>query len=458
MQKDTVIQAIHQVLEQQLNCLQLHAFSESARLNQDLYLDSVLVLQLLLGLEADLGIEIPDTELTKEDAESVSSLADFIRRHCAPSNDTTPDTATQTTSAVKTAEQDPAASEEFEDIKVHCFVSCVCEAIKAHDNVDHRPFYFGVWDAEVVVDTNYSLNYHSDSISHDFFRQWYQRLYGVEVVQWYRPQLSKADNINGLLKLLDSKTPDQNIMVMVDMFRLPERENKFNQNPFPHYVMLEKTPDPDTWFMFDPDFRWEGTQSRQQVLDSISSDAVGGGYIFSNKDITPTADEAIFEYFHACFNPTHNPMTDKVSEVVAAHLQGLAPLSKLGKALNHLPVLAIRKYAYEHGLAYFWHALDMDFDEFERWCDVIESLVSSYKQIQYRAMKLAQKNHSDLRLQKEIDDIIAQQNQREFSIKARLQEVFNHWCKIKNFTPTLSMVPLESHPLTNQPLTTAEPA
>ena len=33
------------------------------------------------------------------------------------------------------------------------------------------------------------------------------------------------------------------------MFHLPERENKYNQNPFPHYVIIELTEDPDLWHL-----------------------------------------------------------------------------------------------------------------------------------------------------------------------------------------------------------------
>jgi hypothetical protein len=53
-------------------------------------------------------------------------------------------------------------------------------------------------------------------------------------------------------------------MVMLDLFHLPERENKFNQNPFPHYLMLEKTDDPRVWQVNDPDFRWEGPHRARQ--------------------------------------------------------------------------------------------------------------------------------------------------------------------------------------------------
>ena len=53
---------------------------------------------------------------------------------------------------------------------------------------------------------------------------------------------------------------------MVDMSLLPERENKFHQKPFPHYLMISKTEKEEEWFMLDPDFRWEGNMEREKYF------------------------------------------------------------------------------------------------------------------------------------------------------------------------------------------------
>ena len=431
MQKTELIDAIYQVLDEKLNAPNLSEFSKSARLNEDLYLDSVLIMQLLVNLELELGIDIPDSALSHEDFETVSSFADFLLSQCANED-------RKNEQEFEGSSSEPV-QEEFEDIKVHCFVSSVCEIIKADDRVDHRPFYFGVWDAEVVIDENHCITYHSPDINHNFFKTWYEKLYGVPITQWYRHDVSKNDNVKTFLHLLDNKTETQRIMVMLDMYRLPERENKFNRNPFPHYVMLEKTDDPEIWFMWDPDFRWEGPQKKSQVLHAIESEEVGGGYIFDSQNIQPTTDEALYEYFQACFNSEHNPMTDAVRAIIHAHTSSpqLAPLSNLDEALVQLPVLAIRKYAYEHGLAFFWRELGLNDDEFESWCDVIEELVSTYKHIQFRAMKmsvLTEIDEAGKQLLSEINEFLDQQDKREFKIKARLYEVFFQWCTRKNLT------------------------
>ncbi|MCC2606948.1 DUF6005 family protein [Planctobacterium marinum] len=419
MNKDKIIAAIRQVLQQELQCQYLDRFSASARLNEDLYLDSVLLMQLLLHLELSLGVPVPDSALNKEDFATVDSLAQFLLRQSAETMPSGTDSA--------------APQEEFEDIKVHCFVSCLCEIIKADERVDHRPFYFGVWDAEVLIDEQCRLAYHAPTLNHDFFRTWFQRIYGVAVNPWYRPDLSKTQNLEIMQSLLRQKSATQQLMVMLDMYLLPERENKFNQNPFPHYVMLAETDDPLQWFMYDPDFRWEGVQAKQQVLQAVASEAVAGGYIFDSKQIKPAHNQVIADYFLACIRRDTNPMTDRVRQIVKRHeaqaTDGPA-LSHLGTALQQLPVLAIRKYAYEHGFAFFWLDIGFPEPEFEFWCEVIEDLVSSYKKIQYRAMKLASGQLSvtqQAQLFAEIHQLLNEQDDREFRIKTRLWEVFEQW-------------------------------
>lgn len=434
MNKHTeIINAIHDVLANELNIANIDAFSPSARLNEDLYLDSVLVLQILVSLELKLGIDVPDDALNSADFETVETLCNFLLSQIPRVTDeiTPPSPLSEITQS-----QAEEQTEEFEDIKVHCFVSCLCEAIKANAQVDHRPFYFGVWDADVVVDKHYCINYHAEDLNHDFFRHWYEKLYGVEVRPWYQENLSKSDNLLLLQNFLNNKSPTQNIMVMLDMFRLPERENKFNQNPFPHYVLLENSEDPTKLMMCDPDFRWEGLQDKAQVMHAIASDAVAGGYYFDSAHIKPISALAIKDYFLACLNLDNNPMTDAVRLIINEHLGTKHNLlaTHLPQALTQLPVLAIRKYAYEHGLAFFMLALDINFDEFEQWCDVIETLVSTYKQIQFRAIKIAKsvtenkhEPHFIATLTNEINQLLAEQDNREFAIKNRLQSLFIQW-------------------------------
>ncbi|QFT89102.1 hypothetical protein FIU87_10630 [Bacillus sp. THAF10] len=312
-------------------------------------------------------------------------------------------------------------------IKVHCFVSCVCEVIKKNENVDHRPFYFGVWDSDFDVTENGFLTYHSQHINHDFFKNWYELLYGIKITKWYCEERSKQENINAMLTLLETKPKHRHIMVMLDLSKLPERENKFHQSPFPHYVMLETTENEEEWFMFDPDFRWEGKLSKEKILEAIAEPSVEGGFYFDADEINPTNPLTVEAYFRTCMKLDKNPMTDAIRNIVDMYSHGEKSDSRedLANALKQIPVLAIRKYAYEHAFAFFWHELSLSEEWFESWCDEIEKLVKGYTTIQYRAMKYALTGDSDV-----LDDlhsILAAQNILEFSIKQHLLQVFEKW-------------------------------
>lgn len=442
MNKSIVINAIHQILEQELNIPQIQAFHPSARLNEDLYLDSVLLMELMVNLELKLDIEVPDNSLNKKDFKTVDSLVDFFLNHKGSKEEKHLNSGTLSVKTVSELSASEPIQEEFEDIKVHCFVSCICEIIKANEKVDHRPFYFGVWDSEVVINDQGRLDYHSPSINHDFFIEWYQKLYGVPLTAWYQKESTKNDNIKTFIDLLEDKTKSQQVMVMLDMYRLPERENKFNHNPFPHYVLIEKTEDPNMWHMSDPDFRWEGLQEKIHVIHAIESNAVAGGYCFDSQNVQETHNKDIHDYFLACFNDKNNALTDSVRKVIDLHLSENFRSSlfsphinpgNLDKAMTQLPVLSIRKYAYEHGLAFFWREGHLTEEEFESWCDVIEELVSTYKNIQYRIIKIAnlfrQNSDIDQILLTETYVFLDQQDTREFQIKARLFEAFQQWSK-----------------------------
>ncbi|UTR08061.1 DUF6005 family protein [Alkalihalobacillus sp. LMS6] len=310
-------------------------------------------------------------------------------------------------------------------IKVHCFVSCVCELLKKR-GVDHRPYYFGVWDADFFVNEKGALAYHADDVDHTFFKEWYETLYGITLKEWYEPLKSKSANIQKLVQLVEEKNKDTHVMVMLDLALLPERENKFHHSPFPHYVMLEKTENPTEWFMFDPDFRWEGRMQKEEIINAIQSPHVSGGYVFNGDQIRPPTDETVDAYFRTCMKAETNPLTEAVQRIVDSFwFDEDYLLSELGDALKQLPVLAIRKYAYEHAFAFFWFKLQFSETEFDNWCDEIEALEKGYKIVQYRAIKLAKTKR-----QADHDQLCAQlksQFEREMNIKQKLIHYFEKW-------------------------------
>ncbi|WP_105382970.1 DUF6005 family protein [Neorhizobium alkalisoli] len=350
MNRDEILEAVRTVLSKQMAHPHMQSFAPEARLNEDLYLDSVLILQIFLNLELEYGLAMPEEAIARQE---LATMADFVALYA-------PQTTIPSFPMTGGSTDEGVHGEAYYDIKVHCFVSCVCDGLK-RQGLDQRPFYFGVWDAKLTVSDRFELLYHSPEITQDFFRDWFTRLYRVPIREWYDPAKSKEDNLTALIELVETRPETGSVMVMLDMFHLPERENKFNQNPFPHYLMLQKTADPERWFVHDPDYRWEGEIEREKVIHAIMQPTVGGGYVFDNALARPPEPEDLKAYFEACFVADRNPLADAVHAIVTAHLEGdggLA-LADLASAVRELPVITIRKYAYEHGFAFFWRALKL---------------------------------------------------------------------------------------------------
>lgn len=78
MNKQHVIDDLHTIMKDDMQLPHMDQFHANARLNQDLYLDSVQFLQLLLNLELKKGYNIPDDALSGEAFVSVDSLAEFL--------------------------------------------------------------------------------------------------------------------------------------------------------------------------------------------------------------------------------------------------------------------------------------------------------------------------------------------------------------------------------------------
>lgn len=414
MSEVDIIAAIRVVLDQHMNHPHLAGFAPEARLNEDLYLDSVLILQIFLNLELEFGLSVPEEIINRQDIATIADLAALLARGSAP--------------ATEPVTGEGVHGELDYDIKVHCFVSCVCDGLKKR-KLDHRPFYFGIWDTPFAVSERSQLLYHGPGITQDFFRSWFERLYGVAVEEWYDSARSKDENIETLLERVVQRPAGGSVMVMLDMFHLPERENKFNQNPFPHYLMLETSENPDRFSVLDPDYRWEGEIARETVLNAVRQPTVAGGYAFDGSTAHAPDDADVRDYFEACFRPHDNPLADRLRDIVTAHLAGRDGLilGDLPLAVRELPVITIRKYAYEHGFAYFWRALKLPVAEFDPWCDEIEALIQLLRGLHYDCMKLGQTSDAGLAavVLKRIDDIDAQ----EFKLKLKLGAIFDQWCE-----------------------------
>ncbi|MFC9542155.1 petrobactin biosynthesis protein AsbD [Lysinibacillus sp. NPDC056959] len=80
MTRQQLIKSIYGIMENSLELQTLSSFNEDARLNEDLYMDSIMVLQLILHIELDLGISIPDEVLVPKDFKTVGTLASFLEK------------------------------------------------------------------------------------------------------------------------------------------------------------------------------------------------------------------------------------------------------------------------------------------------------------------------------------------------------------------------------------------
>jgi aryl carrier protein AsbD len=78
MTRQEIYNAIYDILQNRVKLPSLAAFHEEARLNEDLYMDSIMILQLILYLEVDLGFDIPDEMLVPKDFRTVGSLVSFL--------------------------------------------------------------------------------------------------------------------------------------------------------------------------------------------------------------------------------------------------------------------------------------------------------------------------------------------------------------------------------------------
>jgi len=410
MTRDEIIDAIRTLLRDTLENQHLDIFAPEARLNEDLYVDSILLLNLLLGLELHYGLSAPDDLISTTALVTVADLAGLYAPSVIPApSDAAPAPA-------------PAASVHDDldyDLKIHCFVSCVCDGLKKA-GLDHRPFYCAVWDADFTIGDDWQLHYHRPGQRHEPFRQWFRRLYGAEVTEWYDHHASKGDNLATLLDLVAQRRPEQAILVMIDLYHLPERENKFNQNPFPHYLMLESADDPALFTVLDPDFRWEGQIERDKIITAFCQPSVAGGFIIDRSQLRPAQPADIAAFFESCFLPDRNPLTDAIRRILTAHLAGdpAFPPAALTAALREIPVLSIRKYAYEHGFAFFWRALTWSDASFLEQCDAIEALFQGYRTLHFAILRCAETG--DRALVPDLFARLATLDAQEFAIKHAL--------------------------------------
>lgn len=273
-------------------------------------------------------------------------------------------------------------------IKVHCVMSCMCEVVKRHSDVDYRPFYFNVWEEQFGV-SEAGLSYYSSSFTPARLMHWFQRMFGVLTVQWHDPQQDAAANAAKLVELVEQAGPERHVVVQIDMSLMPERENKFNLNPFPHYVMVSATEREEEWFMLDADMKWEGLVSRDQVLQAFIQNVYPDGFYMDASAIRKPSPDDVIAYFYDGFHLEKNELVSGLRTLVGQCAEDPDKLSALGDALKHLYVIVIRKYGYDYALMFFHDELGLPRENYEHWAQQIRDLVQAFNTLQFLAVKMS---------------------------------------------------------------------
>lgn len=78
MTRGELVSTIRYILSEKLALPHMERFSEDARLNEQLGLDSVQMLELLVHLELAHGLALPEEEALQKQGATVGSLADLL--------------------------------------------------------------------------------------------------------------------------------------------------------------------------------------------------------------------------------------------------------------------------------------------------------------------------------------------------------------------------------------------
>lgn len=81
MTRPELVRVIRSFMAEALALPYMNRFSEEARLNEDLGLDSVMVLQLLVSLELQHGVLLPEQAVLEKQLGTVGSFVDFLLMH-----------------------------------------------------------------------------------------------------------------------------------------------------------------------------------------------------------------------------------------------------------------------------------------------------------------------------------------------------------------------------------------
>ncbi|PQZ53408.1 MULTISPECIES: petrobactin biosynthesis protein AsbD [Bacillus] len=78
MSRETLKDAVLSIMREKMELKNVTHLEETMRLNQDLYIDSVMMLQLIVYIEMELKLCVPEDEIDPKAFLTVGSLLDFM--------------------------------------------------------------------------------------------------------------------------------------------------------------------------------------------------------------------------------------------------------------------------------------------------------------------------------------------------------------------------------------------
>ncbi|HDR7801430.1 petrobactin biosynthesis protein AsbD [Bacillus tropicus] len=78
MRREALKDAVLKIMAEKMELKNVTHLEEKMRLNQDLYIDSVMMLQLIVYIEMDLKLCVPEDEVDPKAFLTVGSLLDFM--------------------------------------------------------------------------------------------------------------------------------------------------------------------------------------------------------------------------------------------------------------------------------------------------------------------------------------------------------------------------------------------
>ncbi|MDF2937802.1 MAG: asbE [Paenibacillaceae bacterium] len=138
---------------------------------------------------------------------------------------------------------------------IHCLLDCWAEILDMK-NIDYRPLYSGIWNAQFGV-TEAGISYYTSMQDPMDWPERCSRLFGLSFTHWCGPELANMECLTEYLRHQEGGEV-AGIMYM-DLYLMPYSVH-YQVKHVPHSILVSYTgqPEPEAWHIKDPYFQWEG--------------------------------------------------------------------------------------------------------------------------------------------------------------------------------------------------------